>query len=372
MPGKRRRVTILDVASAAGVSKSTAGRVLTGEGAASPETTERVRAAAKDLGYTPNSLARAMVSGRTDTLGLIVTDISSSFFSTVARGFSDVARTEGFEVFLASVERSHEVEERTVEAFLQKQVDGVAIAPVVRTMTSPLSLLTAAHTPLVLLDRPHPAAPDAPVIMLDHEDSARRAVERLIELGHSRIAVVTDTDTASRTAELVDGTPERSSLIPSELRLLGYLETLTAYGITPDPELVIGAGYTRRQVRGAVAERLRGDDRPTAVFATDALLSSGTYRALIDEDLTLPDDMSFIAFDDQEWCTMVQPEITTVTQPQYNLGADAARVLIDSIRGVDTETGRILLPAGFIERGSTGPPPPHRPDGAPRRMSPSR
>jgi LacI family transcriptional regulator len=372
MPGKRRRVTILDVASAAGVSKSTAGRVLTGEGSASPETIDRVRAAADELGYTPNSLARAMVSGKTDTLGLIVTDISSTFFSTVARGFSDVARAEGFEVFLASVDRSSEVEDRTVQAFLQKQVDGVAIAPVVRTVTSPLSQLTAAHTPLVLLDRPHPAAPDAPVVMLDHEESVRHAVDRLIELGHSRIAVVTDTATAARFDELVGGRTDRSTLIPLELRLLGCLETLAAHGIAPDPDLVIAADYSREAVHAAVTEHLQGRRRPTAVVATDALLSSGTYRALIDEALTLPDDISFVAFDDQEWCTMVRPEVSTVSQPQYDLGADAARVLIDTIGGTHTETGRILLPAGFIERGSIGPPPPHRRAAAPHTMSRTR
>jgi LacI family transcriptional regulator len=357
MPGKRRRVTILDVASVAGVSKSTAGRVLAGEGAASRETVDRVRAAAESLGYMPNSLARAMVSGETRTLGLIVTDISSAFFSTVARGFSDVARSEGFEVFLASVDRSPDVEERTARAFLEKRVDGVAIAPVTRTVTSPLSLLTANHTPLVLLDRPHPAAPNAPVIMLDHEDSARQAVKRLMGMGHTRIATVTDTTTKSRMEELVANPPDRASLIPSELRLLGYLETLTEHGIALDPGLVIGADYSHRAVRTAATDVLRRTNRPTAIFATDALMSSGVYQAILGESLTVPDDISFVAFDDQQWCTMVRPEITTVTQPQYDLGADAARVLIGTIRGTDTGTGRVLLPAGFIERGSVGLPP---------------
>lgn len=154
---------------------------------------------------------------------------------------------------------------------------------------------------------------------------------------------------------LLHSSGDRDLLIPSELRLLGYLETLDKHGIAPDPELIIGADYTRRAVTRTVAMALRSDTAPTAVFATDALLSSGTYHAIRDSGLTVPDELSFIAFDDQEWCTMVRPTISTVTQPQYELGADAARTLISTIRGEASETGRILLPSGFIERESIGP-----------------
>lgn len=357
MSRKRNRVTILDVAAEAGVSKSTTARVLTGSGFASPDSVERVRTAADKLGYTPNSLARAMVSGETKTLGVIVTDISSAFFSTVVRGFSDVARAEGFEVFLSSVGRDSLVEERAVRALTEKQVDGVAIAPVVRNATSSLTQLTGRQIPLVLIDRPHPAAPEAPVIMLDHEASVQQAVERLLRLRHRRIALVTDTPTAGRLEDLValmHGDRGRDFLIPSELRLLGYLETLDHHGIAPEPDLIIGADYNRRAVTQAVAESLGSDAPPTAIFATDALLSSGTYHAIRDSGLSVPDDLSFIAFDDQEWCTMVRPTVSTVTQPQYDLGADAARTLIATIRGEGTEPDRILLPSGFIERESTG------------------
>ena len=360
MTVRKNRVTILDVAAEAGVSKSTAARVLTGSESTSTASSERVNDAARRLGYTPNSLARAMVSGETKTLGLIVTDISSSFFATVVRGFSDVARAEGFDVFLASVDRDSQIEERMVQAFMQKRVDGVAIAPVVRNMSSALTALVDQNTPLVLLDRPHPAATAAPVIMLDHEKSARLATERLVELGHTRIAVVVDAATAGRLGDILalrhtDG--DREFLIPPELRLLGYLEVLDDHGIAIDPGLIIGTDYSRRSVRDAVTARLRQSPAPTAVFATDALMSSGAYSALADLAVTLPDDISFVAFDDQEWCTMVCPTVSTVTQPQYELGADAARILIGEIRGEATETGRILLPAGFIQRESSGPPP---------------
>jgi LacI family transcriptional regulator len=358
MPRKRNRVTILDVAAEAGVSKSTAARVLTKSGFASPDSAERVRDAADRLGYTPNSLARAMVSGETKTLGVIVTDISSTFFSTVVRGFSDVARAEGFEVFLSSVDQDSFVEERALQALTQKQVDGVAVAPVVRNVTSSLSQLTNLRVPLVLLDRPHPAAPDAPVIMLDHEASAQQAVERLINHGHSRIALVTDDSTANRVDDLINlmnGTEGRDFLTPSELRLLGYLETLDRHGVSPDPNLIVGADYDQKDVTRQVAKVLRSSNPPTAVFATDALFSSGAFHAVKDSDLVVPDDLSFIAFDDQEWCTMVHPGVSTVTQPQYDLGAEAARLLIAAIRGSDVPPDQMLLPSGFIERESIGP-----------------
>ncbi|RDV45262.1 LacI family transcriptional regulator [Leifsonia sp. ku-ls] len=353
MAKTERGVNVFDVARAAGVSKSTAARVLAGAGSASPRAVERVRAAAASLGYTPNGLAKAMVSGETNTIGVIVPDISSAFFAAVVRGITDVARTEGFEVLLSNTDGHAEAEDRTLEVFAQKRVDGIVIAPLNRERSAALAQLEALGMPLVLLDRSSPAASGSTLVSLDHAAASGLAVEHLVKLGHERIAVLSEA--GGRLDELLAPDVDRSQLPPSSLRLLGFVDAMAEHGLPLDRSAVIAAGYDREAGRAAVRERFARDDRPTALYCTSELLSSGAYEALLDLGLRYPEDVSFIGFDDQEWCTLVRPAITVVAQPHYDLGSATAHRLVAAIRGPRPDPARIALPPTLVVRHSTGP-----------------
>lgn len=295
-----------------------------------------------------------MVLGETNTIGVVVTDISSSFFSSVVRGISEIARAEGFEVLLGSTGRQGPVEDRTIDVFIQKRVAGLIVAPSQRSEAPGLRSLARLDAPTVLIDSPSADAPEATVVSLDHEASSRLAVNALADAGHRDIAIVT----AAGLKPLVGGTRDgidRSFMRPAELRLVGFVEALHDRGLDLDPARIITASPDQEGARAAVCDRLASGRRPTAIFATDAWLSSGTYQGLQDLGLTVPDDIAFVGFDDQEWCTMVRPQISVVTQPQYDLGAAAARMLVAQIRGHSPERDRIRMPASFISRSSISP-----------------
>mgnify|MGYP005982937325 CR=1 FL=1 len=387
-----RGTTLFDVARAAGVSKSTAARVLAGEGSASAPAVAKVKKAAAELGYTPNAIAKAMVSGSSHTIGILVPDVASAFFAAVVRGFTDTARAAGFEVMLGNTDRTDADEDRSLEVFIEHRVAGIALAPHNRAHSTPLTQLIDRGFPLVMLDRPTPAAPGADVVGLDHAAAGALATEHLLDQGHRAIAVVVS-DSTRIPRILADPPADRLDdevLRPDELRLLGYVRALRAHGLQPDPELVVEVPYTPQEAQETVLAFLTGtrdagsdsgsssdslagaagttpgasDSTPTATSATallctDSLMSTAGYRALIDAGISYPEDMSFLAFDDQDWCTMVRPAVSVIAQPDVQLGQQAASALIARIRGDRAGAKHTELAARLQVRGSTAEPREH-------------
>lgn len=347
-------VTIIDVASEAGVSKSTASRVLAGQGSASPSAHARVTAAAKKLGYTPNALAKAMVSGSSNTIGVVIPDVASPFFSTVMRGLSDAARTAGFEVIISNTDSDADIETRAIALLEEKRVDGLIIAPVFREGKTIIDSLRERRLPMAFLDRRGPEASTTPLVSLDHIAASQLATDHLLDLGHTRIAIVTEAGARLEAVRAHEGDPRL--LRPSSQRLLGYLRALEARAIAVDPELVIHAEYDRDNAAAAVRDRFRRVGDITALYGTDSVVTSGCYIALLDLGLSYPDDVSFLGFDDQEWSTMVRPAVTVVSQPRYRIGATTATCLIERIRHPEAHLEDILLSAKLIIRDSTGRP----------------
>lgn len=348
------RVTIVDVAREAGVSKSTASRVMAGRGSASPGAHDRVTEAAARLGYQPNALAKAMVSGNSNTIGIVIPDISSPFFSAVTRGLSDAARMAGFEVIISNTDNDADIESKALELLGEKRVDGIIVAPVFQDHSVALETLRTQQFPLIYLDRRGGIEDTTPLVSLDHVAASRLATEHLIRLGHRRIAIVTEA--GDHLDRLLASSAPTGRLRPSGQRLKGYLDALLTEGIEVDPELVINAGYDPDDARVQVAERLRTVSDVTAVYGTDSVLTSGAFRALRELGLRYPEDVSFLGFDDQEWSTMVQPEVTVVSQPRYRIGAVAASCLIERIRHPEAELDDVALPANLTVRQSTEAP----------------
>lgn len=349
-------VTIIDVAEAAGVSKSAAARVLAQNGSASDKTRKKVLEAADRLGYRPNQLARAMKSGATNTIGIVVPDVAIPFFSAVLRGLADTARAAGFEVLVSNTDNDADIEARSLELLAEQRVDGIVIAPVFQPDPSAIIRLENEGMPIVLLDRRMPGLEKLPLVSLDHVDATEQAVRALIADGHRRIALVTEASQVGSTLErFTDRSAEDFDLAllrPSAQRLVGYLRALQQADIEIDDELIIRSGYTTADAQTAVEEFFARGVSATALHATDAVLSSGAFRGIRSSGLVIPDDLSFIAFDDQDWTTMVEPAVTVVEQPRQRLGATATTTLVGIIRGGTAELAHQMLAAELLVRDS--------------------
>lgn len=346
--------SLVDVARAAGVSTATAGRALGGYGPVSEAARSKVAAAAEALGYTTNSLARSMITGHTHIIGVVVPDVANPFFATALRGISDVVNPAGFEVQLANTGRDPASEKRALHVMSQQRVDGAIVAPAHPDRGAHIQQLVRTGLPVVLLDRQARGVTNGDSVAIENELAAQQAVEHLLDLGHQRIAIVTEADGTA-----TPGMPQtrRKTLLPSAQRLLGYLAALEAAGLPSHAAWVATATYDRTSAHAATTKLLKLEEPPTAVLCTDNVLASGALRAIQDEGLRIPDDISLIGFDDEPWTTLVRPELTVVEQPTYHLGVEAGQQLLARMESTapSTKPRHIRLQAHLIIRDSTGP-----------------
>lgn len=340
MSNRRRPITLKDVAERAKVAPATAARALGSYGRVSEETGARIRAAARELGYRPDAVARSMITGATHTIGLVVTDIENPFFARIARAVTDVALLHGYSVLVANSDERIDRQRSAVEVFVQKRVDGLIIVPASNKPDEHLTALARSNTALVLLDRTVEGI-EADAVMVDGRAAAYAAICYLTNLGHRRIGLITASNTLASTAG----------------RIAGYREALTQMGAPPTEWIRIAKqSHSRDSAREAAAAILRAQSRPTALFATDSIQTAGALDAIYAAKLELPGDVSLIGFDDVDWMSMVQPPVTVVDQPVYELGKRAAERLVARIKGDAREPQIYLLEAALIQRGSCSPP----------------
>lgn len=347
--------SLIDVARAAGVSTATAGRALGGYGQVRAGTRERVLAAAAELGYRTNGLARSMITGSTDTIGVVVTDVANPFFATALRGITDVVQPAGFEVLLANTASDPDAEQRAITVMSEKRVDGVIVAAAQPAQGAHLKRAIDLGVPVVLLDRQVAGVADADSVTIDNEHAAAEAVGHLLELGHRRIGVVTEA--GDRLPGLRGTGNRRKGLFPSAVRLRGYLQALDGAGVAFDEALIGSARYDRDSAYDATVRLLDLPDPPTALLCTDNVLASGAFRAAQDRGLRMPDELSLVGFDDEPWTTLVRPELTIMEQPTYDLGTTAGHRLLDRITGgPGSRAQHVQLRAKLLVRDSTGRP----------------
>ncbi len=280
--------TLDDVAREAGVSRATAARVLGGYGPASAHARERVLEAASELRYRPNTLARGIRSGSTRTLGLVVSDIQLAFFSQVVREISDIAHDAGFEVILMNTDEDLVAERAAVGVLLDKRVDGMLVAPADPSETKHLREVQERGIPVVLFDR---GAPDlqCDVVVVDNASAAHNAVQHLVRLGHSRVAIVVEIRSAISAVELTGSRPAPDSGVPSQLRQCGWASALQEAGLPVTDGLILGARYDRADARRVTAEALVSPTAPTAIVTTDETMTLGALDAVRELRLEDPD-----------------------------------------------------------------------------------
>jgi LacI family transcriptional regulator len=348
---RKRLITVQDVAREAGVSKATAARVLGGYGPTSPTVREKVLAAAQQLGYQANELARSMTTGRSGTIGVIVGDVENPYFGQAVRGISDVATAAGFDVILANSGEDLEKERAAVRVFLGKRVDGLIITPARITDSEHLEEVQQSGRPLVLLDRYIPSL-DVDTVITDDRAAASAATRILLAAGHRRIGYVSATDCD----EPAYKGPHQIHLSTVLDRIEGFLDAATNAGIRGS-EGYIRLGVKRSgTARKIISDLLSLPAPPTAILASDNVVALEVFKTVRALGLSIPSDLSLIAFHDADWTSVTSPPITVVAQPSFELGMESAKVLIKRVRGHLGAARRLVLTTTLIERQSVRAP----------------
>ena len=345
----RHEVTVSDVAATAGVSKATAARALGDYGAVSSSVRERVLAAAEQLGYRPNALAKTMSTGRSNTLGIVVGDIENPFFAQATRGAADVANAAGFDLILSNSDEDGETEANAIGVQLAKRVDGMLVAPASSVHVDNLRTIIDASRPLVLFDRVAPGL-QVDTVIAANRLGARELTSLLIDAGHRRIAFIS-------TIEHVGPFHRADSLTSSSVaeRVQGFIETLEAAGVA-EPEQFVHLNARLEGIENLARRLIDGEAAVTAIVASDSLIALGVFRAARALDRRIPDDLSLVGFDDADWTGVTTPGVTVMAQPIHEIGAEAARLLIRRIRGDGGPPVATVLEQRLIERASVAPP----------------
>lgn len=339
-----------DVAALAGVHKATASRALnpSTSGLVNAATARRVRMAAEQLGFTPNSAARSLRTNRSFTVGVLLPDLTNPLFPPVARGIEEVLNARGYTALLANTDNDEAKERTQFDALLGRQVDGFIVATAQREHP----LLYEAHesgVPIVLVNRctdrrlfPWVAGDDATGMAL--------AVEHLLGLGHRAIAHVAGPQTMST----------------GVTRVRAFRHAVETAGIGPESApVVVSKAYTAQAGERATHELLERHPDTTAICAGNDLIALGALHALKARGLRCPQDLSLVGFNDMQFADEFQPPLTTVHVPHLDLGAEAARLLLERLdryeeKGHSAPMAKtVLLPVRLVVRASTAAPPPH-------------
>ena len=314
----------------------TVSRVINNSGYVGQETRERVQTAISELGYVPNTLARSLRSRCTNTLALILTDMTNPFWTTVGRGVEDTASNAGFTLILCNTDESEAKQEKYVATVLQQQVDGVVLVPA-SAAVEPILFIQEQNTPVVVLDR-RVDHDRVDTVRVDSEDGAYQLVRLLLAQGHTRIAMLSG----------------RPGISTSDDRVAGYCRALREAGLPPASEIIVSGGFSQESGYASIQQIMSMDPCPTALFTGNNFIALGALRALRDAGLRMPQDISVVSFDDQpsEFC--VEPFLTVVVQPAYEIGKLATELLLARLTGSAPETYQeIVLATELIVRKST-------------------
>ncbi|MGG0617176.1 catabolite control protein A [Bacillus altitudinis] len=329
-------VTIYDVAREANVSMATVSRVVNGNPNVKPTTRKKVLEAIDRLGYRPNAVARGLASKKTTTVGVIIPDISSIFYSELARGIEDIATMYKYNIILSNSDQNTDKELHLLNTMLGKQVDGIVFmggnitdVHVEEFKRSPVPIVLAASVE---------EQAQTPSVNINYEQAIYDSVQLLVEKGHKRIAFVSG---------------PMSEPINSMRKLAGYKRALEEAGIAFDEALVAEGDYSYDSGIEALANLLEQSDKPTAVIAATDEMALGVIHGAQDRGVSIPEDLEVTGFDNTRLSLMVRPQLTTVVQPTYDIGAVAMRLLTKLMNKEQVEDQIVELPHRIEERQST-------------------
>ncbi|MFJ6543843.1 LacI family DNA-binding transcriptional regulator [Streptomyces sp. NPDC091385] len=362
--------TMADVARRAGVSVATVSHVLNDTRPVLPHTRRAVLDAVDALGYTPNTLARSLVTSRTRSIGLAVSAISNPYFTEILQGVEAATLAEGYSLLIADPHDDPEHELKVVQLLRERRVDGMIVAPSARPEEL-VTYLRRQAVPTVFLDRVITRDDDGvgdgdsggdgeaaegvglvprdqlasqaggfDQVCAENSEPMARLVTHLADLGHRRIGLIAGLPGLSTTSE----------------RITGYRQGLDSAGLPYDADLVVSGSSESAAAERATADLLSRPGAPTALVTANNAMTIGTLRALRERGLSVPDDIALCSFDDFAWADLFSPRLTAIAQPSREMGARAVRVLLDRLAAPDRPTTTVRLPCAFVHRTSCGCP----------------
>jgi len=336
-----KKITIKDIARMAKVSHTTVSRALNDKSRIKDGTKERILSIARELNYRPNFIARSLVMKRTKTLGLVITTIANPFYTELSQGIETTAIRLGYNIILCSTNYDLATEKQYTDMLRSKGVDGIIFTSA--HMGDPNIIgLAEEGFPMVLVNRRtyHPMVREKiDYVGVDNIRGGFLAVEHLIKLGHSRIGVIGGSSESSVGFERLEG--GKKALAARGLEAIGdyFLEG----------DFLKGSGYEGGK------KFLKMNEPPTAIFATNDYMALGTYQAIVEEGMKIPEDMALVGFNDIEFTSMKGIELTTIGQKKYEMGAMAVKTLVERIEGRKTGYSKeIILEPELIIRKTCG------------------
>ena len=331
-----RRPTLADVAREAGVSLSTASRALNGRGGPSPETRAIVVAAASALQFRPSGLARSLRMRKTSTVGFVVPDISSSFYSAVLLSAQKTLEESGYRVMLMNSERDVAKETEALRTLLNHPVDGFLVATTGMDAEQ-FEYVVGGEVPCVFFDGIPAGAGEGSVTVMN-EDGMRILVDHLVEHGHRRIALLAGAQTETSGIE----------------RLRGFAAALERHRMEVRPEYIQNCDWTQESGRLQTLELLSLSEPPTAVVGASDDLALGALAACREQGLSLPEELAIVSFDDPYFGALLEPPLTALTSRPRDIGRLAASHLISTLRELPLAERDIRLPVTLVRRRSCG------------------
>jgi LacI family repressor for deo operon, udp, cdd, tsx, nupC, and nupG len=324
-----------DVARLANVSTATVSRVLTGEDPVTSKTKEKVLWAIEQLNYRPNRLASNLRTLKSKTIVVVVRDITNSFFSDIIHGVEDVAYKHNYKVLLGDTRNDPKKESDYISLYNEKLVDGVILVAT-RNRKDTLNELTKG-IPIVLtsefLERV-----DFPMVTIDNIGMAKLATEHLISLGHSRIGFVSGP----------------MNIAISQDRLMGYHQALLQHELPLHPNLIQEGDWSIESGYDGALRLLALESKPTAIFAANDEMALGVIKAVKKMGYHIPDDIAVVGFDNIKLASLLEPTLTTVSQPRYDIGVKVMEILLKLMNGESVTERQYILPCELIIRQSCG------------------
>lgn len=336
MTSKKKRVTLLDVARHAGVSRATASLIVRGSPKISEKTRKKVLASMKELGYVYDRVAANMRSQQTSTVGLIITDIANPYYSELLVGVHNELEKVGYIEFLGTTFDSAAKQDRLLSTMLEHRVGGLILCPVSNSSLESIKRIEGLDIPLVTAVR-ELADIEADYVGIDYVTGAELAVDHLISKGHRRIA-------------FLGGTSGSSAW---KARKQGYANGLKKAGLPIDESLIMESALTRDAGQQALRQLLSQPDPPTAIFCFNDLVAFGVMQGLKEMGITIGKEMAVVGFDNVPEASLHQPALTTVSSYPRLIGTLAAQLLNERIKDPSREKQRIIIKPELVIRETT-------------------
>lgn len=331
------KVTIKEIAKLADVSIATVSKVVNNKDEKiSAATRERVLAIIKETGYVPNRVASSMVTKKTNTLGLLIPDIANPFFPELARGAEDLANKMGYTLILCNSDNRMEKEDAYLEMLQEKMVDGIIFVASSRRIELS-SALQRVKVPVITVDREIPGLMVQAMITVDNESGAFEAVNHMIDGDYKKIYHISGPLTS----------------LPARQRYAGYLRAMEARDLELPENHLIEGRFSSDWGMEAVTMLLERGIEFDGLFCGNDLIALGAMKCLNQNGILVPDQIGVVGFDDINMAQLTSPELTTVNQPNYDMGYKAADLLIKTIGGVKTRQRDYILKTRLIQRGTT-------------------